>query len=455
MPLNPDAVAAINEIATALYERELTRAPEAQALFRARGLSDAAIVHWRLGYAPRGGGALLAELSKSGWGEAAAIEAGVAFSGDRGTVDFFRDRLMFPIPDRDGVRIAGFSSRHMDPKIKKFKYLNTTETTLYKKGEILYGLTNLEDARSAGFIYLVEGNFDMLGLWHAGVRNVAALCGTALTTEHLALLAPVVGRIDLVLDADDAGEKATLRSLVELEGVDAFDLGVVELAGGKDPDEIVREDPSAWARLTSGRISRWEYLWHITGLPYEREAAASVEARVAWKNAWCELVRDQYKDNPSAGRHLLVRLEKRLRLPSGLLAAEYLGLTEPSPAPAKPGLPNLPALARDDLLLTALAARWPERKALARHLELGVMNAAIAARWAAAGRAELPARLANLSAEQAAEAEELWNAAVRRAGVSVSARIRELSNAVAAGSADPGAIAEMKALRAAMAARGQ
>jgi hypothetical protein len=276
-----------------------------------------------------------------------------------------------------------------------------------------------------------------------------------LTTAHLALLAPVVSRIDLVLDADDAGEKATLRSLVELEGVDAFDLGVVELAGGKDPDEIVREDPSAWARLTSKRISRWEYLWHITALPYEREAADSVEVRVAWKNAWCALVRDQYKDNPAGGRHLLTRLEKRLRLPSGLLAAEYLGLTEQPPA-AKPGAPaQVPELARDDLLLAALAAHWPERRALVGHLEWGPINAAIAAGWAASGRPELPSRLRALSAEQLASAEELWSAAVRRAGAKVSARIRELSAMLSAGSADQGSLAEMKALRAAMVVRGQ
>ena len=449
MPLNPEIIATINEIATTFYERELRRHPKALALFRARGLSDETIAHWRLGYAPAGGGDLLKFLASSGWGESAAIEAGVAYGGDRGTIDFFRDRLMFPIGDADGKRIFGFGSRRMsDEDPSNPKYLNTTETILFKKHEIFYGMSNLPEAQSANQIYLVEGNFDMLGLWHAGVRNVAALCGTALTTEHLALLSPITEHIDLVLDADAAGKKGTLRSL-QLEGASAFDMGVVELVGGKDPDEIVREDPGAWTKLTAGRVSRWEYLWKVTSLPFSKEYQASVDSRVAWKDAWCDLVRRQHS-NPEEARKLLGRLEHRLHLPGGMLATEYLGLPELSP-----NVEEVSLSPHDDLILIALAANWASRQLVAPYLELGAITAAIRERWLREGHANLPARLRESQEALAPEAEELWRHSVRRAAPRIAARVRELT-AQASNSANPAdparvaALAEMRALRASM-----
>jgi DNA primase len=288
------------------------------------------------------------------------------------------------------------------------KYLNTVETPLFRKRELLYGLPNLAAAKAAGAVFVVEGNFDMLGLHHAGVTNVVAALGTALTLEHLALLRGYVERLDLVLDADPAGQTATLRSLL-LEGIEAFDVGVIPLSGGKDPDEIVREDPTAWAGLVAGRIRRWEYLWRRTAAPFEERIGSDVEARVDWKDAWCRLVSEQVADREN-GERLLSRLERRLELPAGVLGSEYLL--------------ELPAARTeaDELLLIALARDWAVRRHAAPLLPLGKAAGAICERWQRTGAPELVGRLAERAGSEGESAELAWTMALRG---ELGAKIRE------------------------------
>lgn len=319
----PDVVQALNDLAAEFFVANLQGSDGARYATD-RGLSDATVGHWRLGYAPPGNG-LLRHLGSIGWPETTIIAAGLARSGERGAFDAFRDRLVMPIPDADG-KILGFGSRRLrDDDDAIPKYVNSPETGLFHKGQTLYGLPNLGDMATSGEVFVVEGNLDMLALWQAGTRNVVALCGTALSSEHLDLLSAAVQKVTLVLDGDDAGEQATTRALL-LPGAGDLDLGAVPLVapnGEKwDPDRLIRERPGAWQSLQADRLPRWEWLWRTTLAPFA-DHLSDVEARVEWKNRWATLVRDHARTRRE-GVILLGRMERRLSLPSGLLVDEYL-----------------------------------------------------------------------------------------------------------------------------------
>jgi DNA primase catalytic core len=442
MALTNDLIAELNRLATAFYQAQLAKSPAALALLRARGLTDETIAYWKLGYAPASGMALMSHLNKHDWGEGAILEAGLAGARPgHGSYDFFYDRLMFPILDRDGERVLGFSSRRMkddDEDVKK--YVNSRSNPLFEKSKLFYGMPNLEAVREKDGIFIVEGNFDMISLWQAGVTNVAALCGTALTPEHLALISLLTNHLNLVLDADPGGVKATRRSVV-LAGAHTLDMGVIQLTGGKDPDEIVRENPAAWEQLVKSRISRWEYLWQTTLEPYREELNSAVEARIAWKDDWVRLVLAQAAEEPELSPRLLERGEKHLHLAAGTLAHEYLGLalpTTPLPPTAgqrgeegrpggKKGPPAGPLVAHDDLMLIALFNHWEARRVVAPYLNLERAAQTIKDYWLSSGQPALPARLLGHDEALDLEAENAWGVYIKKVAAGLGEQIRELS----------------------------
>ena len=283
-------LADLNARAAALYRAAWPGSP-AEAYARSRGLSDRAAAHWGLGYAPPRN-ALLRRLAAEGVPEAVLVEAGLARAGERGTGDVFRDRLVMPIPAEDGT-VLGFGSRRLrddDPAVPK--YLNSPETPLYRKGSVLYGLPNLPAAAAAREAVVVEGNLDMLSLWDAGVANAVATCGTAVTADHLALLAARGASVTLVLDSDAAGVRATRKALL-LPGTGGLDVSVVAIPDGpdgakRDPDALLREGGlPAWREALARRTSRWEHLWAGTAAEHEAAAlAGDLEAQTAWAAAW-------------------------------------------------------------------------------------------------------------------------------------------------------------------------
>jgi DNA primase len=280
----------------------------------------------------------------------------------------------------------------------------------------------------------------MLSLWQAGVTNVAALCGTALTPEHLAIISLLTNHLNLVLDADPGGVKATRRSVV-LSGAHTLDMGIVQLTGGKDPDEIIRDNPEAWAQLVKNRISRWEYLWQTTLDPYQDELASFVEARIAWKDDWVRLVLAQAAEEPEMTAKLLARAEKHLHLTAGALAHEYLGLALPAaPKPptegqraeerrqgGKKSTPVAPILPHDDLMLIALFNHWDERRVVSPYLNLERTAQTIKDYWLTTGQPVLPARLLGHDGTLDAEAENAWGVYIKKVSAGLGERIRELS----------------------------
>jgi DNA primase len=203
-----------------------------------RGLSEASLREFRVGYSPSAWDRMLLGARQSGFSEEELMAAGLAQKGRGGGIfDRFRARIMFPLADARG-RVLGFGARQMGEG-RGPKYLNTSENELYHKGRQLFGLDIArKEAAKSGRIVLVEGYTDVLALHQAGVREAAAIMGTALTQEQLAEAGRAAPRLVLALDADRSGQEAMLRAsrLAEERGLE---LRVVEMPEGTDPAELV------------------------------------------------------------------------------------------------------------------------------------------------------------------------------------------------------------------------
>lgn len=231
------------------------RGSPAETYAKGRGLKEETAKRWRLGYAPDEWRVLLEALAKEGFSTEELLAAGLVKEADgkRGTYyDRFRDRLVFPIRDVAG-RVIAFTGRTLeagspDSGVQSAKYLNSPETELYHKSEVLFGMDYAKDAvRTRKFAMLVEGQIDVLLAHQAGFENAVALSGTALTERHLSLMKRYSENLMLVLDADSAGLKATARS-AELALREGLRVKAVRLPAGKDPADLIHEDPKEFAK---------------------------------------------------------------------------------------------------------------------------------------------------------------------------------------------------------------
>jgi len=234
----------ILEAAAAFFESKL-KAPEgkpARDLLAARGIGDEIAALYRLGYAPDGWQALLDHLRELRISPREAEEVGLALprKGGAGHYDRFRRRLVFTITDPAGHPIA-FSARALEASEDPgAKYINSPETPEYTKGRVLFGLNQARVALSKEKeAILVEGNFDVVAMAQAGFRNVVAPLGTALTTEHAALLRRRVERVTVLFDGDKAGRAAAARAfpILARAGLAAY---VALPPEGQDPDSLAR-----------------------------------------------------------------------------------------------------------------------------------------------------------------------------------------------------------------------
>ncbi|MEW5830607.1 MAG: DNA primase [Chloroflexota bacterium] len=265
-----DRLRTLLEEAVIFYRGHLLNQADVLAyLHDQRGLTDATIETFGLGYAPNGWDAALRHFTGRGYTEQELFDAGMLSERDSGGYyDRFRNRIMIPIRDERG-RMAGFGARVVDPDdIPKF--LNSPQTPLFDKGRLLYGLDRArKPIRAADQAVIVEGYFDAIALHQAGYENAVSPMGTALTEDQLRLLKRFTRRIVLALDPDAAGQKAVLRGLeaarsaMDREAETRFDargllrhesrlqadLRVAAIPDELDPDEIVARDPSEWARI--------------------------------------------------------------------------------------------------------------------------------------------------------------------------------------------------------------
>jgi DNA primase len=258
----------LHEIATTWFEQQL-RSPEgalAREYLTGRGLTDDGIAKFRIGYAPGSFHALRDRLQSVA--DAETLRGSGLFSfkpqedGSPGPLySRFRKRVTFPIANESG-RIIAFTARALESGEKAGpKYLNSPETSLYTKGNILFNLDKArQPIREANFAVLVEGQMDCISVYLAGITNVLATSGTAFTEAQARLLGRYAKRVIVNFDPDTAGANAAEKSIALLTE-EGFEVKVVALEGGLDPDRYIRErGPKEYAAALRGARRHQDYL---------------------------------------------------------------------------------------------------------------------------------------------------------------------------------------------------
>ena len=251
-----EALLKMHEMAAAYFHEQLAgpAGNRARQQLKERGVSDQTIEQLGLGYAPQAREGLKARLLKQGFSPALVVQSGLVVQRDNGEViDRFRNRLMIPIC-RDTGSVIAFGGRSMDAD-QVPKYLNSPETPIYSKSRTLSGLNYSKAAiRKLGYAVMVEGYFDFAQVFQTQAAPVVASCGTALTQSQAQLLRRFTTRIVLSFDPDAAGQGAAVRSC-ELLVAEGFDVNVLALNKGEDPDTFIRKNgPEAYRdRLKSSR----------------------------------------------------------------------------------------------------------------------------------------------------------------------------------------------------------
>src|SRR2546428_10092390 len=258
-----EALLKVHEIAAAYFRDALAGAAGARARqqLRDRGVDARAIEQLGLGYAPSARDGLRSLLLKQGFAQGVLLQSGLIVQRENGEiVDRFRNRLMVPIC-RDTGSVIAFGGRQMDADQGGPKYLNSPETPIYSKGRTLYGLNlTKSQIRSVGFAVLVEGYFDFAQVFQSQSAPAVASCGTALTPQQAQLLHRFTSKVVLSFDPDAAGQGAAARSC-EMLVTEGFDVNVVVLDKGEDPDTFIRKKvPDPYRERLRGSRPHLEYL---------------------------------------------------------------------------------------------------------------------------------------------------------------------------------------------------
>jgi DNA primase len=281
-----DKLREANEAAASFYHRALVSSEAGQRARRyleERGLDLKAIQDFQIGYSPSGWDGLCQHLREHGYGDEELVAAGLAVEGERGLRDLFHQRIMFPITDMRG-RVVGFGGRSLPSEGEEEsqpKYLNTSQTAIFDKGSLLYALDKAkEHIRREGLAVIVEGYMDAITAHQHGFANVVASMGTALGERQVRLLKRFSRDIVLALDADSAGQEATLRA-VEYQDILERDIRVLILPEGRDPDQVIRSDPEAWSALLASAQPLLDYKFEAVSsaldLSQPRQCSQAVE----------------------------------------------------------------------------------------------------------------------------------------------------------------------------------
>lgn len=300
-----DRLIEMHDVAAAFYTSTLWSSEygkTARAYVEKRGIDELLATKFRLGAAPDAWDVLVTHLTKKGFSEKEIIDGGLGLKRKSGSgcVDRFRNRLMIPLCDAGGSVVA-FTARQLPEPVAPTsdvrpptpdpgpKYMNSPETPIYKKGDMLYGLHLAKQGmREAKSIVVVEGNLDVIASHKAGVENIVASSGTALTASQLRTLARYTKQIVFALDEDAAGFAAAKRVLdlaLELQkdpSAPQFAMRclIIPEGAGKDPDEIVQKDPALWRKIAEHSEDVIEYVFTKRLRLFEDGAgAAKIESR--------------------------------------------------------------------------------------------------------------------------------------------------------------------------------
>jgi DNA primase len=342
----------------------------ARAYVEGRGIGTTTRSKFRVGYAPARWDGLSSHLLAQKIPVSDLERLGLCAVNERGRYDFFRDRVMLPVIDRQ-KRVVGFGSRLLDPDAKDRKYVNSPESPLFHKKEQLYGLhAALEAIRKTGSAVVVEGNFDVMALHEAGIEEAVAPMGTALTVEQVTALGRLAKTVTVVFDGDAAGLRAAQKSVPLFVDADV-DGRVARLPAGFDPDDFVRKSddgPDAFRRMVDGARPMLDQFIQ------DSVEESSIEGKIATLEKVAELlvrVRNQTKRELYAGQLAgvlgLTNLQVKRQLQEAAARAHrgsHAPSTEPAaelaarPVSAAPAAPvRLPP---EELHVMVLLARYPE-----------------------------------------------------------------------------------------------
>jgi len=359
-----DRMFRVMEAATSFFEEQYASPAglAARAYVEKRGINATVAARFRVGYAPARWDGLSSFLATKKIPPSDLERLGLVGVNERGRYDFFRDRVMLPVIDRQ-KRVIGFGGRVLDPEVKDRKYVNSPDSPLFHKKEQLYGLHAALDAiRKSGTAIVVEGNFDVLSLHEAGIEEAVAPMGTALTNEQVAILARLAHTVVVVFDGDAAGQRAARKAIPMFVEEDANGR-IARMPPGVDPDDFVRQHgPEAFRRLVESARPMLDQL--IQDLASDANIPSKVEALDAIAAVLVK-VRNQTTRELYAGQLAgILRLEPQ-QVRRALHAAESgrprvtpaaTAAPASGPAPARPSRP-LPA---EELHAVVFLARYPE-----------------------------------------------------------------------------------------------
>lgn len=371
----------INQTAAAFFNYQLKHHAEAErirAYLNKRQINALSIDTFQIGYALNSYNALIEHLKTKGYAVPDIASSGLLASNDDGRVwDRFRGRLMFPIRNRRGEHI-GFGARAM-VEDQQPKYLNSPDSPIFSKSDTLYGLDMAKEAiRSENLAIIVEGYTDVVIAHQEGFKNVVASLGTALTEKQLSQLSRMTKRYALALDADEAGAAATERGLNLARqalsyknapvpvgpGLIAFkerldaELLILEMPLGRDPDEVILENPDTWRALVANATPLLDYYFNVQARDVDLNSA---QGKSELAKRLLPIIA-QIKDNVQR-THYAQELARRTRSDERMIL-EQLASLDKTDAPMRVNKvgrdsPTRPGAARYDEYLIVLALREP------------------------------------------------------------------------------------------------
>lgn len=270
-----DLIYSLNHLSSQFYNYLLLNHPSGKRALKyltdERHLSLPLINTFMLGYAPPTPALANFLIKKKKYHPEDLVVAGLAYQRGRDTVDFFRDRIIFPIIDHRG-NVVAFSGRGLIPE-QMPKYVNTKETPVYIKGDTLFGLNLARDGiKKEGKAIIVEGEFDVITAHKEGITNIVAVKGTALTENQIKLLKRFTPKFAFCFDTDPAGTEAQRRSiqLIEREGITAT---VIVPPLGKDPDELLNENPVLFKKAVKNDMNVYDFVIDSAVKQFDKNSA--------------------------------------------------------------------------------------------------------------------------------------------------------------------------------------
>lgn len=318
----------ILQISANFYQHMLVRNKEAlNYVFKNRKLSKEIVQEFKIGFAPNTQKMLTNFLLKKGFAMSDIRDAGLLnrFGGD-----IFRNRMVIALQDSGGSPV-GFTGRIIKDEPNAPKYLNTPQTLLYDKSSNIFGLSQAKnEIRKAGFVIVVEGNMDVISSHQAGVKNVVATAGTAMTVHHLKALGRFSNDVRLCFDSDQAGISATERaiSLSQQAGVELSIITLNQSAGeAKDPDELIQKDLELWKDSISKPQPAIEWIFD----QYEKRLnIATAVGKKEFSTIALKLVENL--NDPVEKDFYIEQISKRI----GISKTTLLGKFDEKPRPVKP-----------------------------------------------------------------------------------------------------------------------